>query len=93
MQPGKYLIYSDSRSPIDALQNIKKSNSSIFYIRDLCIKHPNKIRLMRVPGNAGFEGNECADRTAKDTHMIPSIMDYSALNSDISKNDLRYLAK
>ena len=60
-------------------KKIKLSN-----IKDLCIRHPNKIRLMWVTGHAGIE--ECADRTAK-THMyiIPSIMAYSALNSDISK--------
>ena len=37
------------------------------------------------PGYAGIDINECTDRTAKDTHKIPSIIDYSAFNSDISK--------
>ena len=82
---GKFVICSDSRSTIDAVQNIKNININISQIRDICIKHPNKLRLMWVPGHTGIEGNELADRIANEAHTSPCFVQYSAFEKDIVK--------
>ncbi|XP_023158654.1 uncharacterized protein LOC111591639 [Ceratitis capitata] len=77
---GKFCICSDSQSSIEAIQNFTNKSILVISIRDLLIKHSNKIKLMWVPGHCGIQGNEFADSVAKSLHNEP-VLFYNALES------------
>ena len=79
---GKYVICSDSRSSIEAIKNLRNWDNTIVEIRNICIKQPNKIRLMWVPGHAGISGNEFADIAANEAHITPNFHIYTSFHKD-----------
>lgn len=64
-------IYSDSYSSVQALQRTIPGNGIIFYIYKQLIENGGKIvNLGWIRAHVGFEGNERADRLAKDATIL-----------------------
>lgn len=82
---GKFLICSDSKSTITAIQNIHNRNITISKIRDILIKYPNKFKIMWIPGHIGILGNTLADEAAKYATIAPIIRYPSSNKIDIAK--------
>ncbi len=84
-QKGKYVICSDSLSCLNAVTNIRNSSNVIGKIRDLCIKHKQKIALLWVPGHVGIPGNEQADNAAKYFESAPTFQYEPQDQNDVKK--------
>ena len=82
---GKFVICTDSRSTLAALENIKNQSYIICQIRDACIKYHNKIKLMWVPGHTGIPGNDLADQIANSAHTTPCFKQHYISEKDTSK--------
>lgn len=67
----KYIICTDSLSSILAIQNTSYDSHLINQIRNLCIQHYNKIKIMWVPSHVGILGNEYADLAAEEAKRRP----------------------
>ena len=68
MPSQKFVIYTDSRSAIEALQNYNSKNylvQQIKYIFHKLKETGKNIELCWVPAHVGIRGNEEADRAAK----------------------------
>ena len=68
MPSQKFVIYTDSRSAIEALQNYSSQNylvQQIKYIFHKLKETGKNIELCWVPAHVGIRGNEEADRAAK----------------------------
>nr|XP_042908084.1 uncharacterized protein LOC122271306 [Parasteatoda tepidariorum] len=70
----KWLIFSDSKSCIDALKNLdNKPHSIIHHIINTYLSLSNnsfEIIFVWIPGHVGIPGNEKADSIAKSTHNL-----------------------
>ena len=67
-QFGRFVIFSDSKSVIESLDNYNSTNVVIKEILDLiyCIHQKKKsVVFCWVPGHVGIRGNELADQAAK----------------------------
>jgi ribonuclease HI len=69
-----YIIFSDSKSSLQALQNLWSHHPLVCRVLDahteLC--HANKnIIFCWIPSHVGIRGNEAADRAAKDALDLP----------------------
>ena len=65
---GKFVIFSDSKSVLESLENYNSKNVIVKECLDLIykiIKLKRTISLCWIPGHAGIEGNELADQGAK----------------------------
>ena len=82
LSKGKFIICTDSQSAVNAIANAGNSNTLISNIRDKLIKHPNKIKIMWIPGHAGIVGNEFADKAANQVSLTPTL-----LNCYVGKKD------
>ncbi|XP_045488939.1 uncharacterized protein LOC123690117 [Pieris rapae] len=61
------LIYSDSRSALDAVAGGRSFDPLVTEIRELLTQHPEKsVKLFWVKAHAGRRGNERADQLAKE---------------------------
>jgi ribonuclease HI len=67
------IIKSDSESALKAIANKKNRNQLAVDIRKLLRQHPNHICLSWVKAHVGIEGNEEADRLAKEATNLQSI--------------------
>ena len=64
----KFIIYTDSKSSIEALKNFNPKNSLVQEIKYTLHKHyeaGRNIELCWIPSHVGVKGNEDADRAAK----------------------------
>ena len=62
---GKFIIYTDSQSAVNAILNIANTTNIISTIKDILIKNTNKIKIMWIAGDCGIPGNDYADLNAK----------------------------
>ena len=72
----KFVIYSDSRSAIDALHSYSHKNHVVLQIRNLFNKFISvgiQIELCWIPAHIGIRGNELADAAAKSAISSPRI--------------------
>lgn len=90
---GEFLICTDSRSTIEAVQNINNHSELVTAIRNNCIQNANKIKLMWVPGHAEIHGNEAADAAASNARMQPLYTFPTAEKWDISKKIMWHLLR
>ncbi|GBP06356.1 hypothetical protein EVAR_71375_1 [Eumeta japonica] len=70
----KYIICTDSLSTINGLQNPNNDSPLINDIRNICIKHSDKIKIMWVPSHVGIPGNELADLAASEAKHRPLLV-------------------
>lgn len=82
---GKYIICTDSKASINALQNLSNKEPLIEFVRTKLNKFKTKIKLMWVPGHCGILGNERADLAAKNVSGSPSIYNNITVKADISR--------
>lgn len=82
---GKFMICSDSKSAVTAIQNIKNKSLTISKIRDILIKFHSKFKIMWIPGHIGIIGNTLADEAAKYAAHAPIIQYPSVNKRDIIK--------
>ena len=71
----RYVVYSDSKSAIEALQQFEPSNtvtnSIQKLIHELLSQRNIQIELCWIPAHVGIPGNEHADRAAKEASSLP----------------------
>ena len=68
-QPQKFVIFSDSRSAVEAIQNYSPKNSlvqEIKYAFHKLYEEGKHIEICWIPAHVGVQGNEEADTAAKD---------------------------
>lgn len=82
---GKYIICTDSMSSIEAIKNTSNNAILVSLIRDMCIKHSNKIKLFWVPGHKGIKGNETADKEARLAACSPCTLFDTCESDDLYK--------
>ena len=87
----KFIIHSDSKSVLQALQNKNTSSSLITRLPDK-IDTPSKnnsIILSWIPSNIGIHGNEKTDKAAKKKHSRQTyqIQKYQSLAHSYLTND------
>ncbi|XP_049318608.1 uncharacterized protein LOC125780366 [Bactrocera dorsalis] len=70
---GKYIVCTDSKSCIGAIESPENTQNEIVAIRNNLLKYPNKLKLMWIPGHTGISGNEKADAAAKNAANTPTI--------------------
>ncbi|KAF2350072.1 Ribonuclease H domain [Trinorchestia longiramus] len=107
-QEDKYVIFSDSLSSLHLIQNTRPKNylPLVFSIQEKLfnIASSHWVYLQFIPGHKGIPGNEAADETAKNAHLLryrtltPSsyeeIKNPTTVSSSISKFSLaRYKYK
>ena len=71
------VIYSDSRSAIEAIKSYINKHSIVLQIRTKLHEMKNKritITLCWIPSHVGIQGNEDADKAAKEAIGIPNIL-------------------
>ena len=73
-QPHQFVIFTDSLSSLKAIENFSNSKHHlVFNIIKLLKQLPcNKIILEWVPSHMGIEGNESADKIAKESLSLPN---------------------
>ena len=76
MPPQKFIIYSDSRSAIEALKSYLPKNTLVqqikYSIHELYEEGIN-VEICWIPAHVGVKGNEEADKAAKEaTNMVRS---------------------
>ena len=67
-QESKFMIFSDSLSALQALENLKTDHPLLIQMQEFLHKinaDEKEIVFMWVPWHVGIRGNEVADRTAK----------------------------
>lgn len=84
----KFIIYSDSRSSLEAIQNPFSSNPFVNAIKDLILFNNLNIsiKLAWIPSHMGLSGNENADKLAKDQYLSQKV-------DLITKEDIKTLSK
>ena len=95
---SKFIIYSDSKSVLQALQNKDSSTPLITRLLDEmnALSKNNSIILTWIPSHIGIQGNERADRAAKKALQTPisnTKIPYTDLKPLINKFILKKMAK
>ncbi|CAL4067567.1 unnamed protein product, partial [Meganyctiphanes norvegica] len=90
------VIFTDSMSSLQALQNFSSSKSpsqknQIYNIADLIMEKNFTITLQWVPSHTGLAGNEAADEAAKDAHALNTLT-FCPLGPEEGKNIIRRAA-
>nr|XP_034839897.1 uncharacterized protein LOC117995994 [Maniola hyperantus] len=87
-------IYSDSKSSLETIQNLKSYHPLAFEIRQNLKKLKDKqkiIRLFWIRAHVGVEGNERADQLAKEAAITKKTApDYDACPISFVKRHIRY---
>jgi ribonuclease HI len=89
VQPGEFLILTDSLSSIEALRSWKippRINCIVYECKEvLWWLRANQfvVWLMWVPAHVGKDGNEMVDRIAKDTAASGNLYQAGALECDL----------
>ena len=84
------IIYSDSRSAIEAIRSYCPRNALVCNIQFLLhnlIKKRISVVLCWIPGHVGLEGNEKADKAAKEAITFPK------LTEDLPVEDIKIHVK
>lgn len=73
---NNFVIFSNSRSTIEAIQSYKSKNNIVqqikLYLHNLCNNGKN-VEMSWIPAHVGIKGNEDADKAATEaTHMTRS---------------------
>jgi len=84
-KPGKYAIYTDSLSTIDAIKNTSNSDYYPSIIRNILTKHHPKFKIIWIPGHIGIRGNELAALASKNATKLPLILTPNYNFQDIKK--------
>jgi len=86
--PGKYIIFSDSLSSIQAIRTSRTSkNYLVHWIVDTLAQIPqDKIKIEWVPGHTGIQGNEEADTLAKSSLTLNHITKIALTYNQIQQN-------
>lgn len=70
---GNFAIFTDSLSAISSISNVNNEDYYASKIRQMIIKKNGKIQLIWIPGHALIQGNEFADKVAKNATKSPLI--------------------
>lgn len=84
----KYIIYTDSKSALDALMSHNPPNSLVSVVQDIYSERSKQgydILFCWVPGHVGIYGNELADMAAKEALV--------SLCHDVSLSDIKIVIK
>ena len=84
--PKKSIIITDSLSVIKSFENIHTKNCYIKDIQKNVVLAKYKIKLLWVPSHSSIQGNEMADRLAREAHLEQIIY-----NFDLDKEFLKQL--
>lgn len=82
---GHFAICTDSLSALNAISNTTNNNIYASTIRNILIKKYPKILLIWTPGHCQLDGNEFADKSAKEATNSPLIMTNNYSITDINK--------
>ena len=92
-QENRFMIFSDSLSSLQALENLKTDHPLLKQIQDTLHKidvDQKEIVFMWVPGHVSIRGNEAADRAVKEL-LTRKLQTISCLFSDLKPFTAKYI--
>lgn len=85
---GYFALCTDSLSSLKAISNLCNNNTYVSFIRNFLIENFPNVILIWTPGHCGIEGNELADKLAKEAHRSPLLT-----TTNFNINDLKGFSK
>ena len=90
----KYLIYSDSRSVLSSLKQLMPASHLVQEVQEwlslVQVRKKLNVSLCWVPAHVGIEGNEQADKAAREAALSTNVMNFKVPYTDFKEKIFRF---